>query len=353
LENESHSTLLSHLWRAFIWIFHVVVVFYAIPVGLALGISLILGEGWDLIAFYNTFAFWIWLPVVVLLPLCLILRQWRYAALLLPTALAFLLIYGVRFLPNPAPSHDDGAPYKEVTVMTYNILWRQDGNYQGAVDLINEADADIVALQELELTGAEILETALAERYPFMSLYPQEGGFEGQGLLSKYPILESDYWQTEGTFGNQRAIIQLADRTEITVYNVHLLHPGMQGSLFEPDPRGEGVDHLLETIKEDNALQVILLGDFNMPDLSDDYRQFREQFDDSYRQAGSGLGLTFTMYFDNLPNWGHPILRLDYIFTKGWIYANEARVWDSAGGGDHHPVWVELDINLDPTGSYG
>jgi endonuclease/exonuclease/phosphatase family metal-dependent hydrolase len=352
LENEIRTTLLSRLGRAFMWSFRLGVVAYAVPVGLALGISLLLGEGWNLIAFYNTLAFWVWLPVVVLLPLCLILRQWPHAALLAPIALAFLLIFGIRFLPNSPQSRQDGPPYQQLTVMTYNILWRTDGDYQEAIDLINEADADIVALQELSHEAAPILETALTERYPYMALYPQDSGFEGQGLLSKYPILESDYWKPENAFGNQRAIIQLTERTEISVYNVHMTHPATEGSFFNPDPRGEGITDILNTIEEDGAYQVILLGDFNMPDLSNDYDEIREAFQDSYREAGSGLGFTFAIRFNGLPSWKQPMLRLDYVFTKGWIYTNEARVWEDAGGSDHHPVWAELDVNLDPTGSY-
>jgi vancomycin resistance protein VanJ len=323
-----------------------IVIAYTLGVTLPLFASLVLGDRWWPVAFYNTFAHLLWIPALILVPLLLILRRWRAALLILPPALAFLLIFGVRFLPRPAPEVT-GRP-APLSVMTYNIQWRE-SDYADAIAVIENADADIVAVQELGMEAANILEAELSDRYPYRELHPQEWGIYGQGVFSKYPIEGSDYWQSEGSFGNQRAVINYED-LELAVYNVHPVNPVAGERFFDPGPRAIGINDILQTIEQEDYTYVILLGDFNMPEISTDYRNITTTFSDSYAEIGQGLGLTFTYGYARLYGLPFPMLRLDYVFTGSYIYPQSAQVLNS-GGSDHQPVYAELSVNLDPSAS--
>jgi vancomycin resistance protein VanJ len=322
---------------------------YTLGVTLPLFVSLVFGDRWWPVALYNTFAHLLWIPALMLVPLLLILRRWRAALLVLPPALAFLLIFGIRFLPRPVPEVT-GRP-SPLSVMTYNIQWR-DSNYADTISIIENADAEIVAIQELGMEAANILEAELLDRYPYSELHPQDWGIYGQGIFSKYPISSSnlsDYWQSEGSFGNQRAVIEYKD-LELAVYNVHPVHPRVSGRFFDPGLRAIGISDILQTIDQDDFSYMILLGDFNMPELSSDYRAITASFSDVYGEAGQGLGLTYTYNYGRLYGLLPPILRLDYIFTGSYISPRAAQVLPS-GGSDHRPVYAELSVNLDPSAS--
>jgi vancomycin resistance protein VanJ len=323
-----------------------VVLGYTLGVTFPLFISLILGDRWWPVALHNTFAHLLWLPALILIPLLLLFRRWRAAMLVLPPALAFLLIFGVRYLPNTPP--DVIGRLAPLSVMTYNIQWRS-SDYADTIRIIENADADIVAIQELGMEAANILEVQLSDRYPYSELHAQDWGIYGQGVFSKYPISSSDYWQSEGAFGNQRAVIEYED-VEIAVYNVHPVHPVVPGRLFDPSLRAIGINDILQNVEQDDFPYIVLLGDFNMPDLSSDYSAITASFSDAYRETGHGLGLTFTYGYARLYGLPMPMLRLDYIFTNWTISACEAQVLAS-GGSDHRPVFAQLSVNLDPSAS--
>src|SRR5258708_16698310 len=57
------------------------------------------------------------------------------------------------------------------------------------VAVLGQAGADLVGLQELAAPQAEAIGRELSSTYPFQVLNPI--GFAGKGLLSRYPVLES------------------------------------------------------------------------------------------------------------------------------------------------------------------
>jgi len=115
--------------------------------------------------------------------------------------------------------------------------------------------------------------------------------------------------------------------------------------LFDPSIRNREIDDILSRL-ENEAPPVILAGDFNMPDRSDDYRKISARFIDSYRAAGWGLGLTFPYSPGDHPVTQYlrltPLLRLDYVFHSAEWTTITARVWPDSGGSDHLPVYVAL-----------
>jgi len=312
---------------------------YGLSIVLHLTIFLIFGERWAWIEFLNTFAQVMWIPVFVLMPICLFMREWRLSAMMFPALIAFIWLWGDLFLPKPdvIPQENDIA----IRVLSYN-MYANNSEVDAFINMIQEVDADIVALQELHYPQAEILATEFEEVYPYMAFHPD--GTRGQGIMSRYPIEADEYWQYDflnHPLGHQRVVLDMDNGTQIIIYNVHPTHPGMavDGQFFNPEFRSREIAALLDRTSSE-TLPLLMVGDFNMPDFSADYRAVRTQFDDAFRNSGYGFGWSFPIAgSQNLP-----FLRLDYIFYTGSFIPQNVEVRRQITGSDHNGVYADLLI---------
>lgn len=301
-------------------------------------LDLIFGESWVFIAFLNTFAHLIWFPAFILFLFNLLLKQWGLSAILLLPILAFLFTWGTMFLPQRGKAKTQAD--NSVRIVTYNLKG-YNPEQENIVDVIREVDADIVALQELSHINSPAIESQLQDTYPYMAFHITDNVTQGQGILSRYPISDDSFWMydfAENMLGHQRTEIELGDNRSIIIYNVHPSHPAMQGAFFDPRYRSMEIDAILERSTKEHLPQLIV-GDFNMPELSDDYAKIRMNYNDAYRLTGYGMGSTFPST-RIIP----PFLRLDYIFFSEGIIAQNAQVWSESAGSDHRPLVVDLLI---------
>lgn len=336
----------------FYYIVTILALIYAFIVIAPLLLTLVFGKTFLPLAFYYTFAHLLWLPAFGVIIVTLLMRRWGLSLLMLVPIAAFTFAFGARFIPQSDTQSEFDNPAWHLDVMTYNIQWRN-GGYAETINVIEQSDADIVAFQELGFEAADVIEAELADNYPHMALHPQEWGINGQGIISRYPILESEFWQGDGIFGAQEAIIEFEtefDSVEVVIHNVHPYNPAI-GGFFNPNARSIGIQNILNRVDDDTQDYRVLLGDFNMPDLSTDYDLVTEEWQDVYAQSGWGLGLTFRYQSSLSLGIPVPLLRLDYIFYDGFIRSRRAEVVQDTGGSDHHPVLSRLYLNLDPTAS--
>lgn len=302
----------------------------------------VVGESWMTVAVFNSFAHLLYLPALVLLPLCLLLRRARLALFLMPAFAAFLLAYGQTFLPRDRP-----VPADTLSLLTYNLK-SQMQNLDALTTVIQTADADVVALQELSEGAAAHLQIAFAETYPYRALHPQpDDPVLGQGIFSRYPITADEYWRSY--LGHQRVTLNINDQA-IALYNTHPIHPFV--SRYGFDWRAEEIGELLARAAAE-TIPVLIVGDLNMTDQSEDYARVTARYQDAYRQVGWGLGFTFPNLFDEnavlvrqfgLGGGVPPLVRLDYVFHDTHFQSVIAQVWPDAGGSDHRPVYVVLNM---------
>jgi vancomycin resistance protein VanJ len=307
-------------------------------------LKLTVGERWVVVALVNSVLHLALVPSLVFLPMCLLWRRWRLGLLILPSALAFILAFGVFFLPLSVRTANPASSMSQLTLLTYNLASR-DQNLEEAIIIIREANADIVNLQELSEGAAVRFSADFASEYPYQALHPQTGEpIPGQGILSRYPITADEYWRIH--LGHQRVQIDM-NSTTITVYNPHPIQPLVRDGFAL---RTEEITDLLARAEGD-AGPLILAGDFNMTDQSEDYGRVASRYTDAYREAGWGLGLTFPAnapYFQTIPfqipgpPW--PLVRIDYIFHNSFFQALEAQVWPTSGGSDHRPLFARLAL---------
>lgn len=294
---------------------------------------------------------WALLATPVLLLIVLGLKRRRLAVLLLPSFIALFVYYSPYMLPKSQAEVGD-AP--QLTVASYNVLVLDD-DMDDVATIIHEMDVDVVAIQELGVEMADYLADALAEIYPYQALHPQEGRYEyyrGQGIFSRYPILEDEYWQYRdlpiihrepATHGHQRVVLDF-DGAEVVVYNTHMWPSVAWSNMVTIKPHPEideghrvAVDRIMARTLEE-TLPLVLLGDFNMTDQYNEYDFITEHYTDSWRNIGNGLGFT---YPTTLP---FPIVRLDYVFHSSQWESIHAQVWDDSGPSDHLPLKVTLAL---------
>ena len=315
---------------------------YGLSVAGFLLLRWLVGDEWGLIALFNSGAHLLFFPALILFPLALLSRRRLTVGLLIPALLAFILPYGATFVPRTAQA----APSNTLNILTYNLK-SQAVNLEPALDIMRGSAADVVTLQELSEDMAHRLASDLADVYPYQALHTTPGEpIPGQGVLSRYPLLSDDYWRLY--LAHQRVTLEVAG-TPVTLYNTHPVQPLHQHGFAH---RGEEISDLLARVADESG-PVVIAGDFNMSDQSDDYWRLATRYQDAYRMAGWGLGFTFPAeipyfgggnyapaFFDLIP----PLVRLDYVFYNASFTAVMAQVGAESGGSDHLPLQVELAL---------
>ena len=304
---------------------------------------LLIGERWSLIELANSLMPLPLLPMFVGGPLLLGLRRWKWSLIYLPALIFFTAQYSPLLLPNPAAPIT--AP--RLRVLTYNLgSVVADAGHTAAV--IRSADAHIVALQELLSPVAERLVADLADLYPYHALHPSDYYARGVGLLSKYPITD-DVYLNQIALGGQQTRLALAADTTITVLNVHPVAPAARLLGIDSARRSQEISYAL-----DLAAQVtdplLLVGDFNITDQTEDYGRIAARYADAFRASGTGFGASFPNFtrFAHQLRFLPPIIRIDYVFYDAHWQAVDAYPLADHGGSDHYPMLAELAFTGEP-----
>lgn len=207
------------------------------------------------------------------------------------------------------------------------------------IRLIRDSDADVVAIQELSPWVSNAADEQLAEIYPYRALHPQED-FSGQGILSRYPLSADEYWQIH--LGHQRLQIDWNGQA-MAFFNVHPIHP-LRGLSFDPISRAEEIDELLRRTETVND-PLLIAGDFNMTNLSQDYARVTSRYSDSYAQIGWGMGFGFPNFANAFRiKYLPPIARIDYIFHDAHFQPVEMHVGTDSAGSDHFPIYATFAL---------
>ena len=303
------------------------------------------------------------IPILLLNLLFLLIAIFRHPRTLLIPIVALIpsLLLADRFVKFGRDEETHATP--SIKVLTYN-LGRYDAggrkvsaneSVPGIRRVLTEQDADIVCLQEFALKDTAQWNSYLPD-YPYHAQHLFKGNrFFGNVTLSKYPIVNS----FSLTFPDSRNLslvsdINVAGRT-IRIYNCHLesysiSFTSLVKRLFHKETftdemvqvhgrlreatrwRTEQVEAILRS-EVQSSIPAFLCGDFNDTPLSYTYQQLMKTKKDSFVEAGSGLGSSYTMLW--------PMLRIDYILLPQEF---------SAGGhetlrvpwSDHYPVMTNI-----------
>jgi endonuclease/exonuclease/phosphatase family metal-dependent hydrolase len=229
--------------------------------------------------------------------------------------------------------------------MTYNV-----GNGLALPETlaryVRSSGADIVGLQEVSEEQAEAVAQATSDIYPYLVM--RGTGFSGRGLLSRYPITESDWLPLASDRPDLRAVVEISGQP-ISIFVAHPPPPRLRrrGVVFQPETLAQ-IDRLAELVVE--ASPAILVGDFNMTARHPRYAHLAASgLVDSFREAGSGRGATFPLRAGQTQRFNHrlswvplpALARIDYVWHTGDLRSLDAWV-ERGAGSDHLPVFARL-----------
>lgn len=292
------------------------------------------------LALLNTIAFYLFIPLVLLLPLGILLSQRHLImGLTIPIAI-FVGLFSQVLLPSF--STPDLVPQNAFKIMTFNILWSNQ-NYAQIGNAIQIANPDIVGFEEVRPPNIVAL-TAALPAYPYSSFH-QSDEYHTVGIVSRFPIVSTAQLPNPPIERGLQAVIDVNGKW-LTVVVAHLAPNNMP--LFPPSEfvkqtkeryarRADEIELLKQTIQNRNYPTVIVC-DCNMTDTSQTYDQLQAILTDSFVEAGWGLGHTLTV--KPVP---FPVQRVDYVWHTADLQAVNAYVGGN-GGSDHHSMVANLQF---------
>ncbi|MBX2817716.1 MAG: endonuclease/exonuclease/phosphatase family protein [Saprospiraceae bacterium] len=226
------------------------------------------------------------------------------------------LILGFQQIQRLAAFHfDNDVPEDRLSICSFNgqNYNRTDRIKDFLSDQVLPEDLGILCLQEISKQHLEGVQ--------------QAGGFDhshyhlGKFILSKYPIINQDHHQFDGTVtGCVWADIATEGGT-IRVYNIHLHSNKISSDDLEEfatipfalsnysnalQERSRQAQEILKMVS-DSPYPTIVVGDFNDSPFSYTYQLFADQLIDQFKASGLGIGAT---YAGSVPG-----LKIDYIFA--------------------------------------
>ena len=254
-----------------------------------------------------------------------------------------LAVLGVGLIFSPAlaapASRDQPA---NLVILTYNVLYNNI-DLAAISEIIRASNADVVLIQEVTADLARDLPPLLEDAYPYAAMRVAIVRRLGLGVFSRYPLL-IEAFRRDISLDSSSLYVQIdLDGTPITIYNVHLANPLNDGFRYDASQPSQSVSWLLDLLSLDQTEQpmpLIVAGDLNFANFSADYSRMTEYLTDSFAETSGALQFGFTFPADAL----FPLLRLDYVFHNAAFCSRSAAVGESAGGSDHYPLRVELNL---------
>jgi len=308
---------------------------------------LLVGDGFWLLAMVNAFAIYLFVPLLLLLPMlflsALIRRSETWIAILIVILIGFGAFGGDLMPPVTVANADVDAP--ALTVMTYNVLYTNTDATPIAASVL-QADPDLVAFQELTPLLARQLEREIGERYPHRTPVNAARCAAEVAVWSRYPLQVED---VDPDFLCRVCSILLDfDGRAVRVVSVHgWPFTGLDRESIERSFkwRQKQIELIIDMV-DDQPEPLILLGDLNATPSHEVYHTLSVRLTDAFREAGWGLGHTWPTTGGKFKGIPYPsrLVRIDHIFHSAHWWSEIAWVGEWDGYSDHYPVVARLRL---------
>lgn len=232
-----------------------------------------------------------------------------------------------------------------ITFMTLNV-----GNGlvspERLVSWLKVHGTEVVGLQELDEQQSAAIERGLEAEYPWRVLYGT--GFEGRGLLSRYPLVDYDLpYLRPDRFDLHARLETPMESMSIIVAHPLPPRPQLRGVVADPETGGQ-IDGIIRLALE--GTPAVVLGDFNMTMRNPMYGRIRDAgLIDAFVAAGRGRGSTFPVRPGKMRSVNHRMhwvplpafTRIDYIWHTPGLKALDSWVGPNAGS-DHLPLLATI-----------
>ncbi len=247
-----------------------------------------------------------------------------------------------------------GTPVVRVVTYNMNHAVGSDGNIniERIADVINESEADIVALQEVDRwvsnSGSIDMMSRLSDltgmTYAFCRNADKGGGVTGNGLLTRFPILEEKSILPEGSDSDHdRSMMLVLDvrGTSLMVINTEFARSRNDSNQIA------GIRRILAETQGSGYVPVVYCGSFNTDSTDPTIAPPADGLEDCWNVAGTGNGYTYPS--------ASPVRRVDYIFVSKTQTPSDSKTGRSGlkpqrakvittSASDHLPVAVDFNI---------
>lgn len=254
---------------------------------------------------------------------------------------------------NNTVNNDDEPLLSELKILTYNIHFCNPPDkpgvcdIQGIADVINDINADIIMLQEVDVrTGfnncfldqAEEIAKLTKLNYQYFTERTRGRGFFGNVIMSKYPLknpqkhylvkFQPDYQQRILA----TIIVDLPGVDSVMVCSTHM-------EAFSRENRHAQLDEILNILTP-VTMPVIIGGDFNTRPTD---RVFFDKFEEHFTLTCSGTNCPATYYHETQH------ITIDHIGFKpsNAFTVISHNVLNHINASDHYPVVGVLKFNRD------
>jgi len=303
-----------------------------------LGARLLTGNMWAPVELFAIILPYVMLLTLPLLFLALAYRAWIRVVWMSVLTVLFVWWYGILFIPDP-PVRCEGN-CTELVVLQYNTGTDTTGREQLEA-LLQIANADIVALEELGSVPASVME---ASDYQY-SVFFDGRGTRDLGLYSRYPIIDEQLIFDPATqFPLAIDAVLDVDGKRLHVIVAHPARPRRVGEFEYHVPARDDIPVI--AAEAANGGPTLVIGDMNTTSQTVEYATLqRAGLRDSWVEAGLGFGATFPSAeerYRGLPV--EALIRIDYVLHTSEFRARSADVGPDAGS-DHLPLIVTLVWN--------
>lgn len=291
----------------------------AVQVGIMIVLVVVYYSSFASPLFFLLRAAYLQLTIVLLISstFLLLIARGHHPLQALIALLAFLLLLPI--VSQFGDGKKQGNNIDTIRVLSFSGMTRSK-NEHDLTTLLSEEKPDIACLQEFPPTDG--LQAAIR------GYNSSHQGQSALTVLSRAPVAA---YRNSGRVLEART--NLKDMEEVNVINVHMPR---QYRNVDRDAWQE-VENLVESNEK-----AVLCGDFNMTPYNLGYRRLVEKLGlvDAHKRAGEGFGLTFPHANRRIALFG-PLLRLDYVFVKGFEVVS-ARTIEGSALSDHRAVVVDL-----------
>ena len=289
----------------------------------------------------------VFIPVFLLINLIVFLYYLIRLSRKMVIPLALLLL-GYPFIKVSFGVHGGSDGEGDFSLLNYNVKWFVVDRGQSIKDisaLAAELSPDIVCMQEYHHEWYNFDELNKGGDYELVVENPSYS----LAILTRFKVLNKGLLFKEKVFNNiQFADLLVKPGDTLRVYNVHLESMGINTSNLQDTEgireeydevktkfldgaaiRAEQIEELMAHVANTDW-PVLIAGDFNDVPYSHNYFRIRNEFDNAFEKAGSGLGVTY--------NGKLPFLRIDHQFFNDGLQIESFNTLNHVNYSDHFPV---------------
>jgi len=277
---------------------------------------------------------------VMLIIFIWITERWKWYDTVFASMIAMSMLFQSSYLINYTPLvsktiPDDASPNEEgLKLMVYN-LYIENEEYNEALNMLNEANADVLVILETTPVWEEKL-ASLKRKYPFTTGTVNTVGY-GMTVYSNILMknLERHYLHNKNV-PSYSFEIQPDNMPQIQIYSVHPPPPKHFENMPDNSGKEEKALSIIGNRIKNDSKPTIVMGDLNDVAWGDTEKLMQAGNKLHDIRVGRGFYNTFSAH-NFLMKWP-----LDHFFITEHFTVKNLQLFDNAGS-DHYPIFVELN----------